>query len=682
VSSIVSLAKRYRRHGFNILPIGEDKRPLVSWREWKDRHQTRDDLKAMPWDEAQGIGGLSGDVSGHRYCLDFDRVTDPAVLKEVQGVLGLPADYGWSVRTPGGGAHIWVTSPELAGRLNGKGKLTGSRPGCDHVELRGRGHQTLLPGSKHPSGGIYAFAHADAVKVPAEPPTEVDAELVLQVARWQEEKPALTRVESGPAVCIDHPWVQAALRGEIEKLAAAREGERNNQLNRSGMALGSLLPLELADVVAELLPVALASGLEERESRATIKSGFEAGRKTPRSIPEQERALSLIWSRENEAPSSTEPGKESLITELIDWDAFWEEDFQTAEWVYEDVLAKGRGHAIFASHKAGKSLLTLHMAAQMATGTQRLVVLYLDYEMTPADLYDRLDDMGYGPETDLSRLCYALLPTLPPLDTSDGAERLMELCQQVQGRLPDHHLVVVIDTISRAVAGPENESDTFRAFYNHTGIRLKRAGITWVRLDHAGKDETKDQRGTSAKGDDVDVVWKLSRAENSILLKRTVSRMGWVPDKVTFAIQEEPWLTFERTDRGWPVGTELVANLLDRLGIPPETSANQSQKLLREAGEKHRREVITAAVRWRRERAEMGLGTTLGTTGTGPGDRGGNQSEKPAETEAGTVLEPPGTTYPAEREPQAPPFKGGRSVVPAPDFDPDDGGDTPWLMRL
>ena len=27
-----------------------------------------------------------------------------------------------------------------------------------------------------------------------------------------------------------------------------------------------------------------------------------------------------------------------------------------------------------------------------------------------------------------------------------------------------------------------------RAFYNHTGMELKRRGITWARLDHGGKD--------------------------------------------------------------------------------------------------------------------------------------------------------------------------------------------------
>jgi hypothetical protein len=36
-------------------------------------------------------------------------------------------------------------------------------------------------------------------------------------------------------------------------------------------------------------------------------------------------------------------------------------------------------------------------------------------------------------------------------------------------------------------------------------MELKRRGITWVSLDHAGKDATKRPARQSSKGDDVDV---------------------------------------------------------------------------------------------------------------------------------------------------------------------------------
>lgn len=288
---------------------------------------------------------------------------------------------------------------------------------------------------------------------------------------------------------------------------------------------------------------------------------------------------------------------------FIDWPSFWERDHSEAEWVYPDVLARGRGHAIYANHKAGKSLLMLWIAARLATSKEPIVVCYLDYEMTEADVYDRLDDMGYGPQSDLSRLRYALLPSLPPLDTAEGASELTVILDEIKGRWPDHHQVVVVDTISRAVSGEENSADTWRDWYVHTGMELKRRHATWVRLDHGGKDPTRGQRGSSGKGDDVDLVWKLVQTDNGVCLHRDLARMSWVPEKVSFMLAEEP-LRYVRIADEWPAGTGETANLLDRLGVALDASTREAQKRLRDIGEGRRRHLVTAALRWRRQRME------------------------------------------------------------------------------
>lgn len=59
--------------------------------------------------------------------------------------------------------------------------------------------------------------------------------------------------------------------------------------------------------------------------------------------------------------------------------------------------------------------------------------------------------------------------------------------------------MVVIDTISRAVGGEENDNDTWLNFYQYTGLRLKQAKVSVIRLDHTGKDLTEGERGGSAK---------------------------------------------------------------------------------------------------------------------------------------------------------------------------------------
>jgi 5S rRNA maturation endonuclease (ribonuclease M5) len=287
---------------------------------------------------------------------------------------------------------------------------------------------------------------------------------------------------------------------------------------------------------------------------------------------------------------------------FVDWGTFWQRDESDVEWVYQDVLARGRGHSIYAMHKAGKSLFTLYMAAQIATTGTACAAIYLDYEMTEADLYERLDEMGYGPDSDLSRLRYALLPTLPPLDTITGADALCAMVDSVEAELLGHHIVVVIDTISRAVCGEENSADTFRDFYRYTGIRLKQRGLTWVRLDHGGKSSEQGQRGSSSKGDDVDVVWKLAQTENGITMKRELSRMSWVPASVTFMQKDAP-LRYLPMEYDWPAGTNETVILLDRCKVGLDAKYADAREKLVQAGVKRRRQVVLAALRWRRERA-------------------------------------------------------------------------------
>src|SRR5205823_1713681 len=123
-----------------------------------------------------------------------------------------------------------------------------------------------------------------------------------------------------------------------------------------------------------------------------------------------------------------------------------------------------------------------------------VVAIYLDYEMTEDDVHERLADMGLGPDDDLSRLRYWLLPSLPPLDTEAGAAALFPMIDAELARFPDHHGLLVVDTMGRAVAGEENSNDTFRAWWRVAGVELKRRGMTWARTDHAGKDKTRGQR--------------------------------------------------------------------------------------------------------------------------------------------------------------------------------------------
>src|SRR5262249_27091669 len=91
----------------------------------------------------------------------------------------------------------------------------------------------------------------------------------------------------------------------------------------------------------------------------------------------------------------------------IDWPKFWAQERTDADFLVEPVLARGRGHALVAPAKVGKTLLLQEIALALGTGrpilyrpaSDPLTVVYLDMEMLEDDLYERATDLGYGPET-------------------------------------------------------------------------------------------------------------------------------------------------------------------------------------------------------------------------------------------------------------------------------------------
>jgi hypothetical protein len=84
-----------------------------------------------------------------------------------------------------------------------------------------------------------------------------------------------------------HPYVAGALYGELDKLAGARQGVRNNTLNEVAFSLGQFVQaglLQRSEVEALLSSAALSIGLGELETRRTIRSGIEAGIRHPRRV--------------------------------------------------------------------------------------------------------------------------------------------------------------------------------------------------------------------------------------------------------------------------------------------------------------------------------------------------------------------------------------------------------------
>jgi len=310
-------------------------------------------------------------------------------------------------------------------------------------------------------------------------------------------------------------------------------------------------------------------------------------------------------------PPEVDEGGNPLAPYLVDWQEFFAVDHDDQEWLLEPLFAKGRSMSLYAGAKTGKSWLCLAACLALAAGREFLAqpagrkvsVLYCDFEMSSADLYDRITAFGYGPDDDLSHLHYALLPSLPPLDTEAGGVALLAAALAVGAEL------VIIDTTSRVISGDENDADTMRAFYRHTGLRLKQAGITWARLDHAGKDASKGARGSSAKNDDVDVVLRLERTDAGQKLTATHRRMSWYPEVTNVSVSEDAdgLVVFGRQAPAWPAGTKELADWMDRTGLPLDITEVDLRAAMKAAGQKGGAKKFRAAKKYRQQRADMAV---------------------------------------------------------------------------
>lgn len=214
--------------------------------------------------------------------------------------------------------------------------------------------------------------------------------------------------------------------------------------------------------------------------------------------------------------------------EAIDWDTFLDEEVEPPLWLPGRLMTEGQQIALVGDGKVGKSLLAQEWAWRAVAGLAFLGdeprdpirVMYADRENSRDDIRERMKAFGATKDELRDRLKYLPFPQFGPLDTPAGAAVFLAA---VDHFAPD---LIILDTISRMIAGKENDSDTWLAFYRYTVAPIKAAGLSSVRLDHFGKDKERGARGNSAKTQDVDHVWELTEADALYRLKRTHTRTG------------------------------------------------------------------------------------------------------------------------------------------------------------
>jgi hypothetical protein len=291
---LIESAWFYASRGWPIFPVvparfdGEGgKNPRI--KGWQQLATTDHDQIVRWWDSmpTSNIGVLCGSQSG-LVVVDVDYKPDRgidghaslAVLEAEHG----PVPLGPRVRRGIASTHVY-----FAYNLR-LGNSVGNLPGID---VRAAGGFVVGAGSFHAaSGDRYAWMAGTAeLPLPVIPDWLVDA---LSKPR-KPKKPKKTKLGQGPrpaptGTTDSNPvkaYAAAALRAEVENVAAAEEGTRNSTLNNAAFALGTLVgasALDRADVEQVLLDAAFECGLPDEEAERTIASGLDAGVREPRDL--------------------------------------------------------------------------------------------------------------------------------------------------------------------------------------------------------------------------------------------------------------------------------------------------------------------------------------------------------------------------------------------------------------
>lgn len=165
----VEVALALAARGARVMPVGADKRPILA--DWPNV-ASADPAQIVAW-EMRGARGwnfavVTGRVSGV-FVLDIDGARGAASLSDLEARLGpLPDTVRVRSGREGVGAHYWFALPpdQLEPRTCGSQLAPG-------IDVRGRGGQIVIPGSRHKSGRRYTWVagHApDEVELAVAPP--------------------------------------------------------------------------------------------------------------------------------------------------------------------------------------------------------------------------------------------------------------------------------------------------------------------------------------------------------------------------------------------------------------------------------------------------------------------------------------------------------------------------------
>ena len=526
-TSFLRVAQDWRRRGFSVVPvIPGSKLPLMKWRALIDEPLTEDQINTV-WAKTPeaNVGVIPG--SGRALVVDPDLYKGGGVVEAwAEAIMQHGIDVPGAVvaETASGGLHIWMSWPQGVEHVTSAADSLG-----EGVDIKSSGGYVLVPGSVV-DGRPYRWRQGqgidDCPMLSVAPQSLVD-----MAGRGGAGGSIETEVDSPPATGL----------AEAYKLTDGRE----KIMSRAVYAIGKALQEEHGDV--EDTQAWFDRAWERFVSQVRTREG--------RTLAQDGRGPDDLWTkiRSTQAKLRSEMVRvPAQIVEVPDVGPplpleFWGEgdDVDPPRDFVEGMLIEDTLSLWFGDSNVGKTFVVFDLACHVALGrdwfgcdVEAGGVVYIAAEGAGSLRKRRKAWQTRYQETDVN---LAVIPSAIDFRSagSDDVDRVIAACQKAAHRMGTPIKLVIVDTLSRAISGGnENAPEDMTAFVQAVDRVRAEVGTHVASIHHSGKDTTKGARGHSSLRAAVDSEFEVVKLSDDVgIIKTAKQRDIEMSDNLGFKLE-------------------------------------------------------------------------------------------------------------------------------------------------
>ncbi|HEY9413528.1 MAG TPA: AAA family ATPase [Pseudonocardia sp.] len=471
-------------------------------------------------------------------------------MENLCGDYGRPVPETYRVRTAKGW-HWYFTAPSDHEIGNAPGILADY--GFDVRGGRGDGGYVIAAGSLHESGHVYTAEDPEhgALELP---------EWLCALLIPDEDIPGSGKTDDHAPLLADRRYTmeqaQTYIRDQaIERLHAAKQGNRNNALNNAAVVVGHFVPaffteetavVALADEVGEL-------GLDPDEILPTIKSGLKKGMSQPYTRVEADPFSSASDSAGSEPDAYSKELERERIRRRVRSELDAEnrpalarlsfKEFISApapEYLVPKMFYKDGLSVVFGAPGAAKSFLVLDVAMCLATDTpwrgRKLGRHRVHYVMAEGQATNTLRTQAWLTHHDVDEDLADgwFIPYVEPIMLTESG--IADYLHDVEVDQPD---MIILDTKNLMFDGKEAQGDDYGRMLR-TLHRLRRVagGAAVVLIDHSGLTDDSRTRGSNAQKGGVETEVRVTEEAGFRKAEVTRDKSGQVGTQWLYKLEQ------------------------------------------------------------------------------------------------------------------------------------------------